>query len=435
MSRVVATPVLVCGAGQLLVLLAVSRLDARVETTLFLLLMGAASALYVAALVLVARGRATSGRELAACLVLGVVWRVALIGGAPLASDDVYRYVWDGRVQQYGHNPYVSTPNDPALATLHTDVTRRIDPTSAELPTIYPPAAQLFFRAVTTVHESVTAIAVAVVLCDLLTALVLWRWLVSMGKDPWWVLIYAWHPLVAVEGAGAGHVDLVGTLLVVSAAYALHARRGLIASVALGVAFSVKFLPLVLVPLFWRRVTLGEALSAVGIVALLYLLFVDSDLLFPVGSLVTYAAQWRFNGPLFAWLESTAGLGVSVVLTVGSGLAVAAVARARLPRDAPEAWAWPMAATLVLMPAIYPWYLVWLIPFLTSSRTWPLMVWSLSVLLTYVVWITESSGGGWVLPPWVEPVEYALLAASVVLAWLLFRPGRMGSFAAKAASN
>ena len=85
---------------------------------------------------------------------------VALFGAAPLVSDDAYRYVWDGRVQRFGLSPYETVPNDPALAYLHTDLTRRIDPTSAALPTIYPPAAELFFRSVTTLHESVTSMVV-----------------------------------------------------------------------------------------------------------------------------------------------------------------------------------------------------------------------------------------------------------------------------------
>ena len=424
---------LACGAVELLAMGVASRLDARVETTGFLLLVGVASAAYVAALVLIARGRPTVRRELAVCLVLGVIWRVAFVGGAPIASDDVYRYVWDGRVQGHGLNPYVSAPDDPTLSWLHTDVTRKIDPTSAALPTIYPPGAQLFFRAVTSTHESVTALVIAVVACDLLTVFVLLRWLMSAGRSPWWVLAYTWHPLVAIEGAGAAHIDLVGTLLVVCAAYALHARHGLLAAIALGAAFTVKLLPLVLVPLFWRRVRLWHAACAVGLVALLsipFVLPVEGTIRFPVGSLGTYAAQWRFNGPLFAWLESMLGLGASVAITVGGGLAVAAVARARFPRGAPEAWAWPMAATLILMPAVYPWYLVWLVPFCTSHRTWPLLAWSLGVPLTYAVWVSASSGGGWVLPSWVEPVEYALVAVALVAAWLATRRRVAGSFAA-----
>ena len=92
-------------------------------------------------------------------------------------------------------------PDDPALAGLHTAATRRIDPTSAVLPSIYPPLAQRFFLAATAVDDSVAAMVVAVVLCDLLTLLVVWRWLLATGRSPWWTLAYAWHPLVILESA------------------------------------------------------------------------------------------------------------------------------------------------------------------------------------------------------------------------------------------
>ena len=415
-------PVLACGGVLLVVLVTAASLDARAETVWFLGLMGVAAGTYLATLYLIARRPAGSFRELAVCLVLAVVWRVAFVATAPLVSDDVYRYIWDGRVQRLGYSPYESAPDDPTLAHLHTAVTRQIDPTSAELPTIYPPAAELFFRGVTAVHESVAAMVLGIVICDLLTVLVLWHWLRAMGKSPWWVLAYAWHPLVALEGAGGAHIDMLGTWLVVCAAYALFARRGLVASLALALAFSVKFLPVVLTPLLWRRVRVRDALVAVGVVVALYLPFSGGTLSPPIGSLGVYAEQWRFNGPLFGWVEALVGSIGALALAVSGGLATAGVIRWRLPGDAPEAWAWPMAATLLLMPAIYPWYLVWLTPFLTSRHTWPLAAWTLVSLLTYVVWVSQLSGAGWVLPAWVEPVEYGLVAGVAVWVWI--RVGR-----------
>lgn len=416
--------VLACGAAQLLLLAGISRLDARVETVPFLWLLAGASAAYAGALLLLARGAHGTRRQLAACVLIAVAGRVVLTCAAPIASDDVYRYLWDGRVQRHGYNPYAAAPADPALAALHTPDTRRIDPASAVLPAIYPPAAQLFLRAVTGIDESVAAIVAAVVVCDLLVMLLLWRWLAACGRSPWWVLAYAWHPLPALEGAAGGHIDLLGTLLVLAAAVALHARRTLGAALALAAAFSVKFLPLVLAPLLWRRVRLRDAIAGTALVVLLYVPFTAGAAGLPLGSLPQYAAQWRFNGPLFAWLEAGFGTIAALALAVGAGLAAAAVARVRLPAAAPEAWAWPLAATLVLLPTVYPWYLVWLVPFLTGLRTWPLIVWTLAVSLTYIVWASLAAGAGWVLPGWVEPVEYGLLAAALATAWATRGLGR-----------
>jgi hypothetical protein len=76
-----------------------------------------------------------------------------------------------------------------------------------------------------------------------------------------------------------------------------------------------------------------------------------------------------------------------------------------------------MAAALLLMPAVYPWYLVWLTPFLTVRTTWPLVAWTLGSMTTYAVWGAELRGAGWVLPGWVEPIEYGLVVGVAIWVW------------------
>lgn len=424
--------IVACGVVLLVAMAAATVLDARRQAEAFVALLSVASLVYAAALHLIGRlaGHRPAPREdrrrLAVCLSLALAWRLVLLGAAPLVSDDAYRYVWDGRVQQHGLNPLEAVPADPALAHLHTDLTRRIDPTSAVLPSIYPPLAQRFFLGVTSLHESVLAMAAAVLVCDLLIVGVIRHWLAATGRSPWWVLAYAWHPLVALEGAGGAHVDVAGTLLLVAAACALSRRRSLLAAVGLAGAVAVKFLPIVLAPLFWRRIRLVDAAAGALLIMLLYVPFLDGWQL-PAGSLGTYLAQWRFNGPLFRWLATWTGTAPAIALAVAAGLAAAVHARRTRHRDDPAAWAWPLAATVLLLPAIYPWYLVWLIPFLGPRTLWPLVVWTLASMLTYTVWTPHLAGDGWILPVWVEPVEYGLVAG--VAGWMWWdrrRRGRRG---------
>jgi hypothetical protein len=56
-------------------------------------------------------------------LVLAVMWHVAFLRLPPGADDDVHRYVWDGRLQRLGYNPYIVVPSDPAVRSLHTSET------------------------------------------------------------------------------------------------------------------------------------------------------------------------------------------------------------------------------------------------------------------------------------------------------------------------
>ena len=146
-------------------------------------------------------------------LVLAAVWQVAFLAIPTGSDDDVRRYVWDGRLQRLGYNPYIVVPDDPAVAALHTAETRAMN--HPDLPSPYPPGAQLFFRAITAIHESAFALRVAFVICDVAIVLVLLDVLRGTGQGTHWILAFAWNPLLATEIAGSGHVDIVGVLLLV----------------------------------------------------------------------------------------------------------------------------------------------------------------------------------------------------------------------------
>src|SRR5579872_4009903 len=155
-------------------------------------------------------------------LVLAAAWHIAFLRVPAGADDDIHRYLWDGRVQRLGYNPYIVVPSAPALAGLHTPQTRTLN--NPYLPSPYPPGAELFFRAITAIHESVFTLKVAFVVCDFAIVFILLDILRRSGQGAHWVLAYAWNPLLAVEVAGSGHVDIVGVLLLTVSVAALLRR-------------------------------------------------------------------------------------------------------------------------------------------------------------------------------------------------------------------
>jgi hypothetical protein len=351
---------------------------------------------------------------LLACAALAAAWRVPLILAPPERGADVRRYVWDAHLVRAGLSPYRVIPADPAFAHLRTAESWPVN--NPDVPSPYPPGAQLFFLAATAVHESTRAIKVALLVCDALLAFVIWWRLRAVGGNPGWALAYLWNPLVSLEVARHGHLDVVGALCLAFAALALVRGRSLLGSIGFALSLAVKPLPIVLLPLFFRRVSRRDVAAGVAVLAALYLPFWDGGGL-PIGSLPQVVERFRFNGPIFTAAASVAGPVAATALAILVGLAVAALGRRRLSVAAPEAWAWPMAAALLCAPLIYPWYLVWLTPFLAFAATMPLTIWTVSILSTYVVW--QLPAGGWAVPEWALLVEYgALLGAA---SWLLWR--------------
>ena len=354
-------------------------------------------------------------------LVLAAVWHILFLVKPPGPDDDIHRYAWDGRVQRLGLNPYLLIPNDPALAGLHTPETRTLN--HPDLPSPYPAGAQLFFRAVTAIHESVSALKIAFVICELAIVLVLVDVLRNSRQSMPCILSFVWNPLLATEVAGSGHVDILGALLLLLSVAALSHKWRTAAAVAFGLAVAVKFLPIVLMPLYWRRVRIRDASLAVFVFGLLYLPFVQRGRL-PIGSLGTYVQSFRFNDPVFAMFERVSAPQAVAAFAVLVGFFAAIWLRLKSTTWSSDALAGPMAASLLCAPVVYPWYLLWLLPFLRSASVLPIIIWTVSIIPTYYVWHLRTLGRPWIVPGWVMLVEYGSVAtaAAIIVLRRIIRP-------------
>jgi hypothetical protein len=412
-----------CGATIAAAFIAMARLGVKVGTREHLVLMAIASAAYSVAIGLLFRHRAAPHpRALVGCLLLALAARVPLVVKPAGVFDDMHRYSWDARLQRAGLNPYLVVPNDPKYAALHTPETRLMN--NLDVPSPYPPGAQVFFRVVTAFGESAAAFKTALLASEVVTVVLLMSWLGRIGKEPAWVLAYAWHPVVIFETASAGHLEALGTMFVVASVTALTRRWRLAAAVTLGAAISVKLLPVVLAPLLFRRVRWTHALAAVFLLAVLYVPFLDDGRI-PPGSLGAVADRFRFNQWIFDPVAAMVGTRAAAALALVVGLSTAAYLRARGHEREAAGWAWPVAAALFLSPLVYPWYLIWCSPFLLVRSTLPLLVWSLAITLTYIVWAQSRAGGQWVVPATVLLVEYGLLVVTAIFVLVMARRERL----------
>ncbi len=369
---------------------------------------GAAAVAYVGILIRFSNEPAVPPKIVVIAILLSMAFRAPLVTPRVNYDSDMVRYLWDGRVQVHGFNPYHVVPSDPAVAAIHTDETRRMP--SVRAPTPYPPAAQLFFRFVVSIYDSTRTMKLALFVCDVLTILILWRWLPLIGRPAWLVVAYAWNPLVVLEIAHSGHIDALGALWIVASAYWLTRGRTALASIALVMAIATKLLPIVLLPLFWRRVRVRDACVGATVLAVLYVLYTQHGVL-PFGAVPNVVAYIRFNGPLFRTVAQISTPQVAALFAVTSGLIVAAWCRWKIGADDPSSWAWPMATALAGAPVIYPWYLLYFTPFLVTMAVTPLTTWTLTVISTYIVWhLAYEKGARWAVPSIVTVWEYALPA-------------------------
>lgn len=352
-----------------------------------------AGALWLVAVSIVRRHR-WPGATLWLVLSVAVAMRLLTLLAPPILSSDVYRYVWDGRVQLAGVNPYRYIPAADQLEFLRDKAVYPHINRAEYAHTVYPPGAQTIFALAAAVSPGVFGMKLMMAGFDAMAIAILFVLLRVAGRDPAQLLIYAWLPLPVWEFAGNAHIDAAAAgLLAVALLLALRSRW-IWTGVALALATLTKFLPLVTLPAFWRpwnwRLPLAFALAVVA----LYLLYaaVGGQV---VGFLPGYVAEEGLASGhgvfLLELLRTMAALPswasyayVALALAVLGGLAARFAFAGALP-TAPHERVMLQAHQAMVLGAVllvalsphYPWYLSWLAP-LACLAPQPAVLWMLA---------------------------------------------------------
>ncbi len=401
--------------------------DLRVRTPALLALWAAAHAVYLAAAWLVTRPKrhdaeaaprsGWSARVRPFWVVLGVAVaaRLILIPVPPTLSEDVYRYLWDGRLVAHGVNPYGSAPDDPSLARFHDDLLGRLN--HADIPTIYPPAAQLLFGAVARIEVSPLAFKLSMLPLEAALWIAILFLLRRRRLPDERLLLFAWSPLVLIESYGSGHVDLWAAAFLTIALAMHEAGRMAAAGAAFALAIGTKYTPLLLLPFWIHRRAYRLVWVAAAVSLCLALPFLPAGRSLWAG-LVAYLAHWEFNGAAFKVLR---GLGIADGATRFILAAVVAAAALWIPARARTATGAALALFTVYLlasPTVFPWYLIPLVALLPLHPSPSLLFFSGLVALSYLPLPEYHATGRWTLPDWIPWVEYGGMAAVAGLtAW------------------
>lgn len=339
-------------------------------TWVFVALMAVAAALYFAAVAVVLR-RPARGCFWIVVLV-AVAMRAIVLPAPPFLSSDVFRYVWDGKVQDAGINPYRYLPVDPALEQLRDGWIFPHINRAGTARTIYAPMAELVFGAVAAISPSVVAMKAAMCLFELLGVAGIVYVLRAIRQPAERILIYAWNPLAVWAFAGNGHADAIGIGFLGLAIAASVARRQALAGVLLSCAALVKFLPAVVAPALWRRWDWRMPAAAVITALALYGIYIAAGWSL-LGYLPGYSAEEDLGSGsgfwLLAGLERIAPLPpfagrlyivIAAAALFGLALVVAGRDRRADPIGIARRTALLATATVFAISPHYAWYYPWL---------------------------------------------------------------------------
>ncbi|MGB5745418.1 MAG: glycosyltransferase family 87 protein [Desulfobacterales bacterium] len=385
------------------------------------------SALYLGSVVLVLKAipnQTTSWGLVAIIILLSIIFRISLLPSEPtVLSKDMYRYIWDGRIQQNGINPYQYPPGADELENMRDD---RIFPNinRKDYLTLYPAGAQVFFRIFhTLVGDSVIGFKGVMVFFDTLTVLVLMALLHNHGSNLSRIIIYAWNPLVIFEIAYSGHLEGLTIFLMVAALYLSAIHKKIPGVFMLALAAAVKIYPALLLAAFLNHGARIKGLIMFFLtILLLYLPFIGAGNKIS-GFLPDYLKNPYeiFNlGLKYLLIRLIPGIDYYLLsLLFIAVLSIAGlVVFLKYKEDTEVLWyAYFLSGLLmILMPAsLHPWYVILIIPFLAIYPSTAWLIFTCTVTLSYLKYASPQG----IMPTWILLVEYlplfALLAAGFIL--------------------
>ncbi|KAB2920184.1 MAG: DUF2029 domain-containing protein [Hyphomicrobiaceae bacterium] len=387
-------------------------------------------------------------------LIVGCALRLSLFFTEPALEDDHNRYLWEGALVANGLSPYAVSPErargavpDSRLGTLVRESGPIVDRVNhPNLTSTYPPVAQAAFALAHVISPwNLSAWRAVSLVFDCAAGLLLIALLRQAGRSELWSALYWWNPIVIKELINSAHMEGVLMALVLAALLLLARKRHLGAALVLGLAIGTKIWPVLFVPLFLRPLRLRAlpllaAASALVLMCTLWLLPVYWAGFDAMSGFAAYARQWTTNSALFPLLEAGGArlltlLGrpveAAVLARMGIAVVLGAIALHQAWRPLADAEdlmrrAGLIAAALVLLsPAQFPWYMIWMLPFLAFRPLWGLLAVNVTVPLYYLSFHYMARGAYpvfsqyilWVM--WV-PV-WALLALDIHAAVRLTR--------------
>ena len=369
--------------------------------------------------------KTSTKNDLILILIIGLIIRLFLIPSTPVLSDDVYRYLWDGKVFAHGINPYLFAPNSPALSSLQ-DTIYYTNINHPGVPASYPPAAQLFFLINYWIGNQVLIWKIILLIVEMISVLFMVKLIDYFSMNRLRLAIYYLNPLVIIETYSSGHFEVIGICFLIIALYYFYQNKSFKFLTATIMAILVKFIPFIIILPFLKNKFWNKVLTIVGVVIIVLLIF-SLDGAMPIAGIISYTNRWEFNGALYKaftsiinflgvvdkeWISLTYSGRVETIYITSAFyykimafiamLVILVDQMKKLKMTASfrginyfQASFFVCATLLLLSPTLYPWYLIWLIPFLIFLPNWSWLFFTMLIQLSYYVLQNYHTNGVW----------------------------------------
>lgn len=370
-----------------------------------------------------------SSKQVFILLGTGLLIRILLFNVSPIASDDIYRYIWDGKVFSAGINPYSFNADDPVLKEFHTDILpSKIN--YADYKTIYPPAAQIFFLSAYWIGgDSFFGIKLLLLLSEIVTVMFIYLTLKSIQKPVSYSLVYFLCPLPILQFTVDAHIDSLGIMFLSGFIYFYIRNKKNLSFVFLGFSIISKLISGMFIPvLFFKEKGKNRILSVLIpllILAFSYLLF-SLGKSYPFDALIKFAEHWMYNGSVFKVLHSVTGRHeaariICAAFFVGIWLFISLKNGGFFEKSY-----YLVLSFFLLASTVHPWYLNWILLFLPFCFRWSGVLWVALASLVNIDLIVYIETGIWKQSQFILFAEYIPVFVFLVIELYVMFSRRLG---------
>ncbi|MCK9279529.1 MAG: hypothetical protein M0P71_02815 [Melioribacteraceae bacterium] len=351
-------------------------------------------------------------------LGIGIIFRIFLLEVNPIGSDDVFRYIWDGKVQANGINPYLYAPNNPALNFLHTATLPSLI-NFPNMPTIYFPLSEiLFFIAYLIGGESINGIKFLIILFEFGTIFLIFKYLRENNHSIKYALLYVLCPLPIFQFIIDSHVDIFGIYFTALFFYLYFGNKKLGAFAALGLSIAIKptiglFLPI----LFLHEETIKEKLKSIlipiTVISILFIPYIFNAN--PFEALILFSKNWMYNGFIFDIINIMLRNNQESRMISGGIFLFSYIVLLFANYDIKDKLYFSVILLLIFSPVVHPWYVLWLVVLLPFVPKWSGIVFAATLSLTSFTLLSYKNYGVWVEYKWLVMLEYLPVVILLIL--------------------
>jgi alpha-1,6-mannosyltransferase len=369
--------------------------------------------------------KTSANKDLIFLLIIGFLIRMILIPSNPILSDDIYRYLWDGKVFYDGFNPFAYPPASPVLEGLR-DSTIYPKINYPGIPTVYPPFSQIIFAVSYIIGYNIIVWKLVLFVFEGILVFFLYKLIIHFKMNTMRLSIYLINPLVVIETYSSGHLDIIAVCLFMIGIYYFYKKKSVVSILAFILSILSKYNPLLMIlPLLKKRFLLKISILFGSIITVLFPFVLSGTI--PTAGFISFTNRWEFNGFLYksflfiydllefqsqkwfslAYNGHTEEFYITgafyykiLVFIILIFIVIDQLKKLKMTEDFKGInYLQPVlfigTAMLLLSPTLYPWYLVWIIPLLVFLPNWSWLIFTMLIQLSYFVLQDYANYGIW----------------------------------------